>query len=359
MPSSLARAVLRWGLGVTVGTTLVALTSPLFVRSYLPTPVDGVRNVWTLQPGSTYRWRSEGYANTTIGPLGMPGARSMDAAPESSLARFALWGDSQAEGISVPDHAKIFAIVERLTAPKVTAAKVNAATGNPVRVYPFARSGDDVRDWLAQMPSVESHLKLAGHIMLVVDLADLAVASGPAKTNNRGEFEQSITKLLPAFVIHGIRNLAFEQDGSQPRSLRFGMGPVVPTTNVLAAMDDDHAADPTVTNDVWPQVFATIRNRTSLPIIVLYAPPVPIIMQGKIRVEDGNDTMLPEIQESAHQFNIRWVDLRDRLAQSSLAGKWPRGFHNGQFGVGHLNEIGNEIVARSLIGVVNQLELEN
>ncbi len=349
MPSTLTRVVLRWGLGVSVGTILVALTSPLFIRSYLPTPVNSIRNVWTLQPGSTYRWRSEGYASTHIGPLGMPGVRSMDAGSESRLARFALWGDSQAEGVSVPDDAKIFAVAERLTAEQ----------GNPIHVYPLARSGDDARDWLTQMPNVESHLKLAGHILLVVDLPDLAVAIEPTKTNSRGEFEQSITKLLPAFVIHGIRNLAFEQDGSQPRSLRLSIGPVAPSTNILVLPDKEQVVNTTVASDIWTDVFATIRNRTSLPVIVLYAPPVPVIMQGKVRIDDGNEVVLPEIREAAMQSDITWVDLREPLTKSSLAGKWPRGFHNGQFGVGHLNELGNEIVARSLVDVVSQLELEN
>ena len=95
-PSPVRSLVITWVLGAVIGTLLVGVTSPLFVRSYVPLQADRVRNVWTLPPNHTYRWRSEGYADTRIGPHGMPGRTSL-AGPKSSHVRVALWGDSQAE----------------------------------------------------------------------------------------------------------------------------------------------------------------------------------------------------------------------------------------------------------------------
>ena len=102
----------RWAVGIALGTGLIAVSSPLFVRSYLPLNADPVRGIWTLPSGTEYRWRSEGYANTSIGPHGMPGkkvlqsqARSKpsevhgfqsDSVDPNAAVRIALWGDSQA-----------------------------------------------------------------------------------------------------------------------------------------------------------------------------------------------------------------------------------------------------------------------
>jgi hypothetical protein len=78
-------------------------------------------------------------------------------------------------------------------------------------------------------------------------------------------------------------------------------------------------------------------------------------MQGKVQLEDPNAGMLPAICEAAARFDITWIELHGPLTDSARAGLWPRGFHNGQFGVGHLNQQGNKIVARSLIDAVSQL----
>ena len=113
MISTPRRLILAWIVGSLVGTAVIAITSPLFVRSYVPLTADPVRGVWTLPEGHAYRWRSEGYADTRIGPLGMPGKTSLGPRKPDCL-RVALWGDSQAEGVCVGDHQKIFAQAEGL-----------------------------------------------------------------------------------------------------------------------------------------------------------------------------------------------------------------------------------------------------
>ncbi len=102
-----------------VGTGIIALTSPLFVRSYLRLRVDPVRGVWTLPPEHVYRWRSEGYADTWIGPLGMPGKRSLPGGDDRTI-RVALWGDSQAEGVCVADDQKIDAQAQRIAGQQLS-----------------------------------------------------------------------------------------------------------------------------------------------------------------------------------------------------------------------------------------------
>jgi hypothetical protein len=69
----IGRLVRRWSVGFLIATLLVGVSSPWFVRSYVPREWSDRRGVLVLQPGAQYRWRSEGYATTRIGPLGMPG----------------------------------------------------------------------------------------------------------------------------------------------------------------------------------------------------------------------------------------------------------------------------------------------
>jgi len=134
----------NWLRGIVVGTILVAVTSPLFVRSYLPREIDPIRGVAVMPAGATYRWRFEGYADSHIGPLGMVGKTDISE-PTSNTVRIALWGDSQAEGVCVPDRDKLFKQLERRYAPRV-------------EVFPLARSGDNVADWVAQIPAVAAAL---------------------------------------------------------------------------------------------------------------------------------------------------------------------------------------------------------
>ena len=42
-----------------------------------------------------------------------------------------------------------------------------------IEVFPLARSGEDVADWLTQFPAVEKELEIDVHVLLIVDLPDL------------------------------------------------------------------------------------------------------------------------------------------------------------------------------------------
>ena len=99
----------RWLSGLCLGTVVIAVTSPWFVRSYIPRVQDPVRAVEVYQPGARYRWRSEGYATSQIGPMGMVGTSTSDLESDPDV-RYALWGDSQAEGVCVSDQQKIGAL---------------------------------------------------------------------------------------------------------------------------------------------------------------------------------------------------------------------------------------------------------
>ena len=356
----------RWVLGAAIGTSLIAVTSPLFLRSYLPLSADPVRGVWTLPPDSEYRWRSEGYANTAIGPYGMPGkvagladfSRSQRAQVESGQhvqrlpLQIALWGDSQAEGVSVDDPDKLFAKIE------------NASHGD-LNVYPLARSGEDASDWVTQMRSVEKKFGIDQHVILVVEPVDLlAAVDAPVESPSAGDASAANAALaakLPAFVIQAARNVLRAPDGATPRRLRFAVGPVPkagdpPVTetqneNSKRTENSQQSGDPLSHDDsaLWLNALAAIRNATELPIVLLYAPLAPHVIDGKIRWQDPTADQFLLLKTAAETLGMSVVDVREELRNSVTSrGRWPHGFHNGHIGSGHLNQVGNQILAAKL-----------
>ena len=324
------------------GTALIAVTSPAFVRSYVPWRVDPVRGTWTLPPGAAYRWRSEGHATTRIGPLGMPGKTSLGPPPDAPAdpIRVALWGDSQAEGVVVADEYKLFAQAEGLA----------AAAGVPMTVYPLARSGEDAAVWLTQMPAVERALEIDVHVMLIVDLPDLYTAAdaplAPATANERAGLRTTLAAHLPAFVIHAARHVLTEADGSTPRTLRFSLGPAEqpeppPQQQAVAVTPPD-----------WPRLMRAITAIAERPVILLHAPPAPQIVGGRIATEGPWANLVPGMRRAAEAHSITVASARSALLASAAQGRWPHGFHNGRIGNGHLNTTGYHLVARELVRAV-------
>ena len=131
------------------------------------------------------------------------------------------------------------------------------------------------------------------------------------------------------------------------RKLRFSLGRVEAKSKPAPPSAEPPAFD-------WqPQVDAIART-TRLPVLILYAPRVPSVVGGKVVKDDWQAEEFARFQEAAASRGLTVIDVRDELRTSVEAGRWPHGFHNGQFGVGHLNAIGYQIVAQSLVDGVNK-----
>lgn len=363
------RLIVRWLIGGAVGTGLIAITSPWFVRSYVPWRVDPVRNTWTLMPGTDYRWRSEGYATTAIGPFGMPGktslanssadrptevsagaspaASSPETSPESSatvarpLLRVALWGDSQAEGVCVPDDEKLFAQAQRLASKEVS-----------LNIFPLARSGEDAAVWLTQMPAVERAWQIDVHVMLIAELPDLYSATEaplPPISDTDG-VRHNLAAYLPAFVVQSARHVLTEAEGDAPRRLRFSLGPVAPEGPSPSGASAGSPADPD-----WSELMRSIATFTDRPVILLYAPRRPEIIGGSVRRGVPSPAAVAAMRRAARAHaKIVVASAAPALLDSATAGAWPHGFHNGRIGSGHLNATGYRIVAKRLVQAVGQ-----
>ncbi len=319
------------------------MTSPLFVRSYVPRVLDPQRQVMVLTPGSNYRWRAEGYASTRIGPAGMPGqTRSFDATPPH-VVKVALWGDSQAEGVCVPDKEKVHSFVAQ-------------ASAGEIEVYPLARSGDDCNDWLFQIEQFEraesNALRFDAHVFLLVEWQDWTV---PISDSHEPDVQWSnrASSVLPGFLIQASRNLLTTGTENRARTLRFRPGPVSEDHPSLASTQTapNLHSDPSAIERLKLQLDR-LADLTQARCVFLYAPLLPQIAAGSVQDSDPDEQRFSEFSTACTARGFACVDLRPAMVASVATGQWPRGFHNGQFGVGHYNAIGNERIANALIQAI-------
>jgi hypothetical protein len=338
----------RWPLGIAIGTLIIACTSPLFVRSYPPRMIDPVRQQWTYVEGSLFRWRSEGYATTWIGPHGMPGFRVPIPPPDKLMTRVALWGDSQAEGVCVSDEEKIFAQANQLVAHQ----------SSDLVVFPLARSGDQLSDWIDQMPRVEQALHTDAHAILIVELDDLQVNPVQSPATTISSLQQQFTQIAPAFVVQAIRNIVTDSAGSV-RGLRFQIGPLKNASHLAAPSSGDTRRTQNALQNRLESSCQAIRHATTRPVVLLFAPLEPVIMGGEIRIDDQHPLAVEALRVATENAGIHFVDLRATMREAADRGQWPRGFQNGQFGVGHYNQLGNRLIAEALVDAIESLTLKN
>jgi hypothetical protein len=335
------RLISRWIAGVVAGTLLVGVTSPLFVRSYLPRRLDTVRDVLTFPRGRSYRWRSEGYATTLFGALGTPGG--IPPAPDHRRSlRVALWGDSQAEGVCVSDHEKI-------------PAQVMDLSGGKLQVIPLARSGDDCNDWISQLERVEANRDLDAHVFLVVEWTDwLLQPEQPQETPSA--IANTLATTFPAFMIQAARNIVTSGNDLRPRTLRFRPGPVASHGASRGIPPEEIKQTPRAERlDIQ---LARVFSSTKLPCVFLYAPKLPAIVDGQIKTDDPDEPLFKQLESFTTGRKSLVVDVRSALAASAANDRWPRGFHNGQFGVGHYNAAGNHILASAVIRAIESLKIK-
>ncbi|MEM0925660.1 MAG: SGNH/GDSL hydrolase family protein [Planctomycetota bacterium] len=335
--------LVRWLVGVFVGTLLMATTSPLFLRNYPPRMFCEERQAVVFAPDVVYRWRREGYATTRFGPMGTVGSSSRSDVPE---VRVALWGDSQAEGVCVSDEEKIAYQTERLT-------EEFAGRDTDVSVLCFARSGDHSNHWISQIASLARHdVNFDVHAFLVTQSEDWCIeAETPAE--RLSTMEAFTAEHVPAFLIEAVRNTLTVDGSGSPRRLRWTLGPVEMSTlteasGVRNVRDEKQRTKRRLFSQV-DRLHRTIAADDRVPrLLFLYAPLSPSITGGQLLEKPESDWFYEALREAAQRTNAEVIDLTEAMQDSVDQGQWPRGFHHGRFGSGHYNAVGNRIIAGRL-----------
>ncbi|MEM6471035.1 MAG: hypothetical protein AAF802_15860, partial [Planctomycetota bacterium] len=271
--------VIRWLFGGTIGTLLVAVTSPLFVRNYPPRIYSQQRQSVVNEPGSIYRWRGEGYATSRIGAMGVVGAQPPDTKLSPDTLRVAFWGDSQAEGVCVPDRDKIAAQTERAFASQQRA-------GAKLFVRSFARSGDDCNDWIRQIASLGSTnaYPCDFQVFLITEWSDWC-RDVETTVEVITPTEDFAARHVPAFIIQAIRNATTIDASGTARTLRWSVGPVAKRTSASVTNVDESETRSRAAELLSVQVArlgAATADAEDVPrIVFLYAPLAPSITGGE------------------------------------------------------------------------------
>lgn len=341
--AQMGSSIARWCLGLVAGTLLIAVTSPLFIRTYAGRVWDPVRGRPVYPEGLRYRWRSEGYATSTVGPHGMTGRTRLPASATDSMV--ALWGDSQAEGVCLPDDQKLWSLLED--------ELENSQRLNSVSVLPLAESGDDGWDWINQFAGVESRLGINVHVILVHELVDLEsllcvdplISAEPSKDSP--SISSKWLDRTPDFVLEAGRRLLLT-DSNELRRLRFALGP----TSSVSEAEALKAA--TFQSDVaWSIPAQRLRNTTKLPIVIAYAPHVRLT--DELAGSSNDQPLRSELEKQ----QIAFIDCRERFRRSMQSGIQPFGFQNGRFGAGHLNRHGYRLIAEAVSSAIVGLSTES
>ena len=257
-------------------------------------------------------------------------------------------GDSQAEGVCVPDDKKLHAKIENASSQLAT---VDSSARKSV-VLPLGRSGDDAVDWLMQFQGVENAFGIDVHVLLVAELLDLVTATEPIASTEQADSSGSVgarvLRWIPAFLVHAA-NMLGTVDQYTPRRLRFSLGPVA-----SAPVKPSVKRDPVAEAD-WDLITRRIKSFTDQDILVVYAPAVPSIIGGKVVTEDSQSDAFDAFTQASDRAGVTVLDMREIFRKSADAGGWPHGFHNGQIGNGHLNAVGYQLIADAVAKELQKL----
>lgn len=345
-PPTTTLPIQSWAIGVAGSWLAVWLVGPLLLDTILIRTHDPQLQIDTLRPGDAIRWRSEGWATTHIGPHGFPGWQPRVTEAGETLRHVVIWGDSQVEGVCVPDDDKIHAQTIRLSNGQST-------TSNAVwDVLPMGRSGTDARDWRYLLPHVEQIVTADLHVWVITDLSDLTVvARDDADPSWYGR-----TQASPPWVIQARRwgaeaaliagkRLLRDPDTGQRKQLDFRIGPRPTPPTVQPSLDSDSLA-------VVATWVAQVTAQSGGRLAIVYAPATPRIGDG-LQLKHPDDAAFDELAQLLHQQSIPVRDLRPQfLAYWRQHHRFPRGFHNGIPSMGHLNAAGNEMVAAAIVDLL-------
>lgn len=337
------RELFRWMGGVLLGTVVVGCLAPPFLGDIGQWQWLAELERYGRPPGLVERRRDEGWGTTRYGRHGIAGVEDLEAVPDPKLA---IWGDSLVAALQVPDEEKLAQQVTQLC--KTRAGRVITGIG-------LGESGADAGDYYHLLPRYERLVSPAAHLILLSDFADLepngetfvdapAFELRPREPPVSGEGEIALRRELARWhaelfyfplkrVILDWRRGAF----------RFALGRTELTVEPPAG------ALPPPRDEAWAFVLTRLRERTALPLAILYAPAVPALVRGRVSIEDRYGPWAQRLREVAAARGIDFVDATPALiADYRATGQLPRGFQNGRPGEGHFNAGGHRALARAI-----------
>jgi hypothetical protein len=337
-----SRVMSRWAVGLLGSWCCVWALGPWVVSSILVRVTDSTLDAVTLREGDLIRWRSEGWATTKIGPHGLPGWNLNLSA--SSDQRVVIWGDSQVEGFCVNDADKICNQVIQL-------ARGNRAID--LDCIPMGRSGSDARTWEALTPATDRLWNPRIHFWIVTELSDILSLSIPQNAMEPASRWQSPSPDIIVWakrfhadaMFQATRNIVLNPATGAQRHLRWSLGPErrQPVAVEGGPLLVDSGVQATV--DRLSNIHELLDGR----LVIIYAPATPRLGRSVV-TEHPDDEAWEQMALPAEERQLQVIDMRATFIRHwNSTGELSRGFHNGTPGYGHLNRVGNRLIAEAII----------
>lgn len=151
----------RWTLGFCLATGLIWASTWYFLDSIQPHVLHPDLGRYVAPPGSTYRFRSEGWAETNYGEYGVAAVADLTTEPGFKVA---LWGDSFVAGPHVADHDKMAQQVTSQWLEKFESRLLGIGIG---------RSDRTVADYYYLLPRYEARTAFLCHVVVMGSLRDI------------------------------------------------------------------------------------------------------------------------------------------------------------------------------------------
>lgn len=311
--------------------------------------IDGIRR----SPHVTMQFRTEGWATSRFGLLGLSGIADTNALRRPAVV---VWGDSHVEALQVPDEEKMAGQLRILM----------TRDGMPRTAIGMGLSGEMVADYYFKMPGWEARLPCAAHYILVTAPSEL-LPDQPDATYARFTARPTLALVPPSaggfsarrtLVQRWLRKLRLEfvvalhhkvggggRDRNMFSRLRFTMGPVRPRSEAAAPPPLNATAE----SEALDFLLGRLAVRTTNPVTVVYVPLYPGWERNRIVLEGRDAAQVDRLAEACRAHGVGFVDLRAEFARyHAETGRFPRGFPNGRPGVGHFNAEGHRLIAEAI-----------
>ena len=343
----------KWLAGAVISTALMWLTGMIFCDS--PGMLEWSEDMGGVRRAShvSLQFRSEGWATSRFGPLGLSGVSSSN---DLRCPAVLVWGDSHVEALQVPDEEKL---AGQLRAMMARDRQRRVALGMGI-------SGEMVADYYFKMAKWESLVPCVAHYVVITSLSEL-LPDQPDATYAHFTAKPSFALVAPSprgfsvrrtRVQKWLRTLRLEfvvalyhkvlgggRDGDVLSQLRFSLGPAVPPIGPTDSVPTNASA----TSAAWDFLLARLAAQTTNPVTIVYAPLYPGWKDHRLIGAGTDGDQIARLADACRARGVGFIDLGgDFCRWYEQTGRFPRGFPNGRPGVGHFNADGHRLIAAAI-----------
>jgi len=330
-----------WGGGLLFSFLFIWVVCSVFGNSITPPVWDEDLQIYVRKSGTTVHWRSEGWADIPVGPMGLDVNDAVLL--ESGVPCFALWGDSHVDALQVPSDERAVGLFN--------------SGGPPVKVIAVGGGGLNVADYYFRIPRLQrKYPNIVGNVILLSGMADVI----PGKTlecHSRflpgpWRFEESLcapTRLALKYApLLSEMRLGFLQSlysKLKNHDFRFVWGPETAVARPAVVSDDESFSY----EEAWNYLLTALKREGRGRLAFIYIPPTPQPAGNVVRIQDPEAPLVKRFGVACAANGIDFVDLSRNFQDLYLKqGLFPRGFFNTAPGRGHLNVLGHRLVAKGV-----------